>query len=93
MITIITKNHLNFAIIAEITILINTAWKYWSFLVPNFYREIIQDGAQWQEEKLSVSELKKSQDIDKMLVQVEKLVKYFLLNKLSVIERKMYCRS
>ena len=31
----------------------------------------MQDGAQWQEEKLSVSELKKSQDIDKMLVQVE----------------------
>ena len=30
----------------------------------------VQDGAQWQEEKLSVSELKKSQDIDKMLVQV-----------------------
>ena len=32
--------------------------------------KIIQDGAQWQDEKLAVSELKKSQDIDKMLVQV-----------------------
>ena len=36
-----------------------------------------QDGAQWQEEKLSVSELKKSQDIDKMLVQVDTHVEYF----------------
>ena len=37
-----------------------------SLLVKN-----IQDGAQWQAETLSVSELKKSQDIDKMLVQVD----------------------
>ena len=42
----------------------------------------VQDGAQWQEEKLSVSELKKSQDIDKMLVQVENTrgIFFFWLN-------------
>ena len=34
-------------------------------------KKSIQDGAQWQDETLSVSELKKSQEIDKMLVQVE----------------------
>jgi len=43
-----------------------------------------KDGAQWQEEKLSVSELKKSQDIDKMLVQVENL----FINQLEAGNRK-----
>ena len=43
-----------------------------SLLISILFRQkSIQDGAQWQDETLSVSELKKSQEIDKMLVQVE----------------------
>ena len=56
-----------------------TTW-FIKFVTILLIPQNVQDGAQWQEEKLSVSELKKTQDIDKMLVQVGNMFFFFFLN-------------